>query len=169
MWIASSPWSWCTLIKTIIGQGGWQRFAKEEHFVLIELYSQTCMLTKQHFQFSISHSKLSLPPVTLSSVLVSSHSLPFWVFVLHLCLSLAHTSYSLALLGLFCLKKLLKSKESPNGCDKLSPTSHPNISALNTADPVKSCRIWSHLLNNHPICTSQPPPRQWYVSHLGSF
>lgn len=42
-------------------------------------------------------------PFTLSSVLVSSHSLPFWVFVLHLCfLSPAHTSYSLALLTLLC-------------------------------------------------------------------
>lgn len=55
--------------------------------MVVERYSPTCTLTKQHFQFLVSHSKLSLPLLSLSSVLVSSHPLPFQVFVLHLCFS----------------------------------------------------------------------------------
>ena len=73
---------------------------------------------------------------TLSSVLVSSHSFPFWVFVLHLCFSSpAHTSDSLALLRLFCAgiagpQNLFKSKrESPNDFSKLSPNSDPDLSS----------------------------------------
>lgn len=135
-WIASSPWSWCSLIKTIIGQGGWQRFAEEEHFVVIELYSQTCTLTKQNFKFSISHWKLSLPLLYFKLCLVSSHSRPFWVFVLHLCFSSpAHTSDSLTLLRVLCAwnsrfpKLVWVKRKSPNNFSKLSPNSDSDFSS----------------------------------------
>lgn len=37
----------------------------KNHFVAVDLYSQTCMLTKQNFKFSISYSKLYLPLLSL--------------------------------------------------------------------------------------------------------
>lgn len=77
----SSSWSWCSLIKTIIGQRGSQRFVKEEHFWGDRTASTSFRAHKGQFQILHLTFKAFLTSLPLS---LTTHSLLSLCFISYL-------------------------------------------------------------------------------------